>query len=284
VELRVEELAARTGVSVDTIRYYQGKGLLDPPRRSGRLAFYNDDHVARLERVRALRGRGFTLATIARVVSGELDAADQALISELSALSAARAATGPGPGAGLTLDDLAARTGVPVGLLRALVTEGLLVPRRLGAEDRFTDEDVDAVRAGLSILERGVPYDDVLALARRYHEATMEVAAKAVGLFSAHVRHRLRSGGGAPGSAAPDDAGPPELVEAYTDMLSAVTTLVGHHFTRVLLRAAVTHVEEQEPATDPDPGTGPQAEPNRRRRPTERGAPRLAAGSSVAQP
>jgi DNA-binding transcriptional MerR regulator len=280
VDLRVEELAARTGVSVDTIRYYQGKGLLEPPRRSGRLGFYNDDHVARLERVRALRERGFTLATIARVVSGELDAADQALISELSA---GRAAAGPGVGAGLTLDDLAARTGVPVGLLEALVTEGLLVPRRLGDEDRFTDEDVDAVRAGLSILERGVPYHDVLALARRYHEATEAVAKEAVHLFSAHVRHRLRAGGATPGGDAPHDAGSAELVEAYTDMLSAVTTLVGHHFTRVLLSAAVTHIEEREAGSGPD--AGPQAgEPTLPRRPVERRGRRVAAASAVARP
>ncbi|MGC8463013.1 MAG: MerR family transcriptional regulator [Acidimicrobiales bacterium] len=249
MELRVEELARRTGMSVDTIRYYQGKGLLEPPRRVGRLGYYNDDHVTRLERVRALRERGFTLAAIARVVNGELDTADQALVSELSA---GRGADGPDRSGGLTLPDLAARTGVPVGLLQALVTEGLLVPRRLGSEDRFTDEDVDAVRAGLSILERGVPYDDVLALARRYHEATAAVAAAAVDLFANHVRSRLRAVGTDADRAeerhaqlAGDD--PPELVEAYTDMLSAVTTLVGHHFTRVLLRAALSHIEQEHP-------------------------------------
>lgn len=272
----MEELATRTGVSVDTIRYYQGKGLLDPPRRSGRLGFYNDDHVARLERVRALRDRGFTLATIARVVRGELDAADQALITELSAEGGT---SSPDAVAGLTLDGLATRTGVPVGLLQALATEGLLVPRRLGAEDRFTDEDVDAVRAGLSILERGVPYHDVLALARRYHEATEEVAKEAVRLFSAHVRQRLRTGDGAVG----DDADAPELVEAYTDMLAAVTTLVGHHFTRVLLSAAVAHIEAQGPAEGPDPAVGQPVESARPRSPARYRGQHTPAGSSVAR-
>lgn len=267
----MEELATRTGVSVDTIRYYQGKGLLDPPRRAGRLGFYNDDHVARLERVRALRERGFTLATIARVVSGELDAADQALISELSV---DRSSAGRDPASGLTLDDLAARTGVPIGLLQALVTEGLLVPRRLGAEDRFTDEDVDAVRAGLSILERGVPYHAALALARRYHEATEAVAEAAVDLFSTHVRHRLRAGDAGAGDG-------PELVEAYTDLLAAVTTLVGHHFTRVLLSAAVSHIEEQERSGDP--GAPTPAEPARARRPAGRRARHAPADASGAR-
>ena len=95
MEMRVEQLSARSGLSVDTIRYYQSKGLLDPPRRQGRVAWYGDRHLARLERIRSLRERGFTLATIGRLVSGELDAADEALIGEL-----ARAGVGaghPGP-------------------------------------------------------------------------------------------------------------------------------------------------------------------------------------------
>ena len=35
MEYRVEALAAAANVSVDTIRFYQGRGLLDLPRRSG---------------------------------------------------------------------------------------------------------------------------------------------------------------------------------------------------------------------------------------------------------
>ena len=34
------------------------------------------------------------------------------------------------------------------------------------------------------------------------------------------------------------------LVEAYTQLLPAVTTLVGHHFTRTLLKAALDHIEQ----------------------------------------
>ncbi|NNC43770.1 MAG: MerR family transcriptional regulator, partial [Acidimicrobiia bacterium] len=41
---RVEELATATGLAVDTIRYYQSRGLLDPPTREGRTAVYNETH------------------------------------------------------------------------------------------------------------------------------------------------------------------------------------------------------------------------------------------------
>ncbi len=84
MEMRVEQLSARADVSVDTIRYYQSKGLLDPPAPGGRVAWYGDGHLERLTRIRSLQQRGFTLATIVRLVSGELDAADEALLGELS--------------------------------------------------------------------------------------------------------------------------------------------------------------------------------------------------------
>ena len=83
MEMRVEQLSVRSGLSVDTIRYYQSKGLLDPPRREGRVAWYDQDHLDRLDRIRTLQQRGFTLATIVRLVSGDLDAADEALLGEL---------------------------------------------------------------------------------------------------------------------------------------------------------------------------------------------------------
>ena len=70
MEMRVEQLSAQADVSVDTIRYYQSKGLLAPPRREGRIAWYGDEHLERLGRIRSLQQRGFTLATIARLVSG----------------------------------------------------------------------------------------------------------------------------------------------------------------------------------------------------------------------
>lgn len=60
----VDELAATTGMTVRTTRYYAGLGLLPPPTRRGRMAYYTAGHRARLELVRALQDHGFTLAAI----------------------------------------------------------------------------------------------------------------------------------------------------------------------------------------------------------------------------
>ncbi|HUI48570.1 MAG TPA: helix-turn-helix domain-containing protein, partial [Acidimicrobiia bacterium] len=65
---RVEELAERAELSVDTIRFYQKRRLLPPPARSGRIAWYGVEHAERLARIRELQGRGLTLSLIARVL------------------------------------------------------------------------------------------------------------------------------------------------------------------------------------------------------------------------
>src|SRR5690349_16199184 len=83
MELRVEQLAERAGVSVDTVRFYQSRGVIPPPARSGRIALYGLEHVSAIERVKALQSKGFTLAAIRRLVTGELDAADEALVAAM---------------------------------------------------------------------------------------------------------------------------------------------------------------------------------------------------------
>jgi DNA-binding transcriptional MerR regulator len=228
--MRVEELARRAGVRVDTVRYYQSRGLLPVPRRSGRVALYGEDHLRCLERVRSLQAKGFTLATIARVLDGQLDDADQALVGAL-----AGEVLSSGDGKLLDLDTLAERTGVPAGILRAVEREGLLVPRRVGASEGYTQDDVAVARAGLVLLEWGLPLAELLDLARAHDQAMRRIAERAVDMFDQYVRSS--------GSEADDDARALRLVEAFEALLPATATLVSHHFTRVLLSVALDHIE-----------------------------------------
>ena len=62
--MSVEQLASRVGMSVRTVRFYAGRGLIPPPRREGRNGYYGPDHLARLELVRELQAHGFTLSAI----------------------------------------------------------------------------------------------------------------------------------------------------------------------------------------------------------------------------
>ena len=67
MEYRVEELAAAGGIRVDTLRFYQSRGLLPPPLRRGRTAIYDDTHLETLRRIRGLQRDGFSLAQIRRL-------------------------------------------------------------------------------------------------------------------------------------------------------------------------------------------------------------------------
>jgi DNA-binding transcriptional MerR regulator len=233
-ELRVERLAADAGVSVDTIRYYQARGLLPAPRREGRIAWYGAEHLARLGRIRDLAARGLTLATIGRLLRGELDAADEALAA---AVSGAVDVADAGVDTLFDLAELSRRSGIPPALLQAIAREGLLVPRRQDGEDRFTAADVDAAAAGLRLLEFGLPLPEVIDLARRHHAAMREVAERAVTLFDEHVRKPLQTSGVSREEAAE------RLVAAFQALLPATMTIVSHHFQRTLLAVALEHIE-----------------------------------------
>ena len=69
-EYRISELAGVSGVSERNIRAYRERGLLDPPCRRGRNAFYDDRHLAQLETINQLLAKGFSSAHISAFLDG----------------------------------------------------------------------------------------------------------------------------------------------------------------------------------------------------------------------
>ena len=234
--MRVDELALQADVSVDTIRYYQKQRLLPAPGRDGRLAWYNEDHLERIARIKELQRRGFTLAVIRRFLSGELDPADERLAAAVVEAGDEDATAG-GEGEVFDLDGLAARVGVPTPSLESLVREGLLVPRLHQGEARFGPDDVTVLSAGLRLLEAGLPLPEVFALARRFHALSREVATQAVELFDVYVRKPLRAQDLDEGVKAE------RMVETFNTLMPAVSDLVAFHFRRILLQVAQEHLE-----------------------------------------
>jgi len=228
VEYRIEQLAQAGGVAVDTIRFYQRKGLLDPPRRDGRVTWYADHHLERLRRIRVLQQRGFTLAVIRRFLEGELETSDEALVE---------AVTAPAAPETLALDELAARSGVAVPLLLALAQAGLLPPTVDGDEPRYPIEDLDALAAGLKLMEAGVPLPALMELGAEHAAAVERTARRAVDLFDEHVRERIQAQG------LPAEEAERQLLSTFRELLDASGTLVRHHFQRALLRAARERIE-----------------------------------------
>lgn len=143
-EYRIGELAREAGITVRTLRYYQERKLLPPPRRAGRIGWYSQAHMIRLRIIGQLLDRGHTLGGIGELLSAWEQGYDLAeLLGFEQALTAPWLDEAPAP---LTVADLSA------------LLEGQLTPEVLG----------DAVRLGYI----GVDGDRVVHVSRRLLDAT----------------------------------------------------------------------------------------------------------------
>lgn len=68
-------LAKAAGVSVETVRYYQRRGLLiEPARPPGEVRRYGEEELRRLKFIRSAQAAGFTLNEIGELIA--LDSSD----------------------------------------------------------------------------------------------------------------------------------------------------------------------------------------------------------------
>src|SRR3546814_18284536 len=80
MQLTIGKLAGAGGVGVETVRYYQRRGLLDTPARSGGdgwgggIRRYDEDDLRRLKFIRSAQAAGFPLEEIGELL--ELEAKD----------------------------------------------------------------------------------------------------------------------------------------------------------------------------------------------------------------
>lgn len=60
--MKIGDIAKMTGLKVETVRFYEGEGLIDAPRRSGgNYRVYNQSQLDRLSFIKRSRDLGFTL-------------------------------------------------------------------------------------------------------------------------------------------------------------------------------------------------------------------------------
>lgn len=77
MQITIGKLARAGGVGVETIRYYQRRGLMPTPVRSGGdgwgggIRRYGEEDVRRLRFIRAAQGAGFTLEEIGELLALE---------------------------------------------------------------------------------------------------------------------------------------------------------------------------------------------------------------------
>jgi DNA-binding transcriptional MerR regulator len=154
-ELTVDELAARAQMTVRNVRAYAGRGLIDAPRLEGRTGYYNRDHLQRLQLIRQLLERGFTLAAIEKAVQNTPQNAAGHTLDLMTILDLPE----EGDDEIMMREDLAALAGVERD--ESLVGLGL-VEKLDGDRVRLVEPAV--VRAGASAVLLGLAPETVIAL------------------------------------------------------------------------------------------------------------------------
>ncbi len=151
--LTVDQLAERTGVSVRTIRFYAGRGLLPAPQLRGRKGLYGPGHVARLSLVCELSALGFTLAAIeAQLARLPAEVGADELVLHRALLTP----WVPEQVEELSVDELARRAGRALTPSDLEALEGLgVITRQSGGACRLHGPAM--LGQGLAVLDSGLP-------------------------------------------------------------------------------------------------------------------------------
>ena len=184
-QYRLDEVAREAGVASTTVRLYQTKGLLAPPRLEGRTGWYDDSHLSRLRLISRLRSEGYSLAGIANLldqwergrgldsvigVESELDA----LLGEVHAIE-------------LTPTELMERfpaAAMTPDLVQRAASLGLVQP----AEDgKVRVPDRRFIETGAALAHLGIPLAVILDEWEALVSHTDAVAARFIGLFEEHL-------------------------------------------------------------------------------------------------
>ena len=192
--MSVEQLASRVGMTVRTVRFYAGRGLIPPPRREGRNGFYGPDHIARLELVRELQGHGFTLSAIEGYLENIPADATPEQVALHRTLLAPWMADRPEE---LDRASLELRAGRPLtdDDLERLIALGVVEPTP--TEDVFQVAPAH-LAVGIQFIETEMPIEVALAARKIFDEAGRSVAREITEVFKTMWWPTLRSSGRPP--------------------------------------------------------------------------------------
>ncbi len=150
---KIDDLAHRAALTVDTIRYYAREGLIPPAVKAGKNKLYSQLHLDRLARIRELQEKRFSLAAIKAIVATNRPGLEGLFI---------------GTEHQFELDELIAKTGLDEPFVEQLRSVGLLSdPAGLGRQ-AYDDADLELLRNVAELLSIGMTEQVLVALGRIY--------------------------------------------------------------------------------------------------------------------
>jgi len=183
--LTIDELAARAGVTVRTVRFYGTRGLLPPPVIGARrVGHYGREHLARLALIEELQHQGMTLAAIERYMQ-QLPAGLSA--RDLAIQRAVVASWAPESVEAMTREELERRAG------RALSdadVERLAALSVVTAGENTFRVDLGLLRLGVELLDVPLSQAAILASRKVLIEHSRAAAHELSQLFRGEVAER----------------------------------------------------------------------------------------------
>lgn len=174
----IEELAARSGMTVRNIRSHRARDLMAAPHVHDRVGYYGEEHLARLRLIQELQSEGFNLSGIKRLLVRTNDQSERLL--DLKHLLGAPLRSEQAQV--FTADELVARFGAEAGpeALNRAQQLGMLVP--IG-EDRFEAPVPSLLDMADEVVSHGVPLPHVLSVIAKVQDNCATVAREFVRLF-----------------------------------------------------------------------------------------------------
>lgn len=181
--MTIEQLSLKSGVTTRNIRAYQSRGLLPPPTTRGRIGYYNEGHLARLQLISSMQERGFSLAAIAELLSAWEQGRG---LREVIGFETEPAATWGNKQHLYTLDELRELFDSELPdqeFLDGAVSLGVLEKR----DDRYAVDHPEALRMAVEALRAGIPPEVVLEEAAEAMKAARGVAERLANVYMTYI-------------------------------------------------------------------------------------------------
>lgn len=189
--LTVDEVARIAGTTSRNVRSYQTRGLIPPPKLTGRVGFYGRLHLARLKLIAGLQKRGYSLAAIADLITawdkrqtvGQLLGLERALSTryqdERARIISRAELYSSFPMVEFNLD-----------LMARIVELDLVDPipaKRKGLEETYRVPSPKLFEVGRLLLDAGIPAEAAVEELMVLREQARATASRLVSLFTKYV-------------------------------------------------------------------------------------------------
>jgi len=189
--LTIDELARAASTTSRNIRAYQSRGLLPPPKISGRTGLYDDGHSARIQLILRLQERGFALKAIKDLLEAWEEGAS---LGDILGFNQALEAPWTEEASETFTTEQLGRIFPEILEDAALLTRAVELGLLEHVEGRFIAPSPRLIALGAELVAAGVPLAAVLDDAAELRSDAGRVAERFVQMFQNHVWMPFLSG------------------------------------------------------------------------------------------